>query len=77
MVAEMREIVAALGLGYLALALVTRAMEAVGLLTRDCYSDCWCRRPGLSMLRWVLPRSHHDSRAEEEEADQLDILSLA
>jgi hypothetical protein len=50
----------ALAIGYVVLALVSRAKEAAGLLTCDCYPDCWCRRPGLSLFRWVSPRFHHN-----------------
>jgi hypothetical protein len=50
----------ALVLGYVGLALYCRAREAAGLLTCDCYPDCWCRKPRLSVFRWVFPRYHRN-----------------
>jgi len=46
-------------LGYVTLALYYRAREAAGLMTCECYPDCWCKKPGLSVFRWVFPRYHH------------------
>jgi hypothetical protein len=43
----------------LILALVGRAKEAAGVYTCECYADCWCKKPGLSLFRWVFPRFHH------------------
>jgi hypothetical protein len=54
----------ALAIGYVILALLNRAREAAGLLTCSCYSDCWCKRPGLSLFRWVIPRFHHNPEIE-------------
>ena len=25
-----------------------------------CDSDCWCKRPVLSLFRWVFPRYHRN-----------------
>jgi hypothetical protein len=47
----MRRILASLVLGYLMLALASKAKEAAGLLPCDCYPDCWCREPGLRLFR--------------------------
>lgn len=58
-VSLVKRLLASLVLGYLVLALVSRAKEAAGFMTCDCYRDCWCRQPGLSVFRWVLPRFHH------------------
>ena len=55
----MKRLVMALAIGYLVVALLTRAKEAAGDLSCECLSDCWCRKPGLSMFRWVFPRFHH------------------
>jgi len=49
----MRKALAALALAYILLALYYRAREAAGLMTCDCYPDCWCRKRGLSVFRWV------------------------
>ena len=55
----MKRLVLAFAIGYLILALAARAKEAAGLLTCECYPDCWCKKPGLSLFRWVFPRFHH------------------
>ena len=68
----MKRILLGASLGYVALALVLKAREAAGLLTCDCYADCWCRKPGLSMFRWVLPRFHHNPGLEAWKKRQLD-----
>ena len=36
-----------------------RAKEAAGIYACECYADCWCKKPGLSLFRWVFPRFHH------------------
>lgn len=68
----MRRIIASLVVGYLMLGLVTRSKEAAGLLTCDCYPDCRCQRPGLSLFRWVFPRFHHNLGIEAWKKQQLD-----
>lgn len=72
-----KKLAAALVLGYVTLALYYRAREAAGLLTCDCYQDCWCRKPGLSIFRWVLPRYHHNPGLTEEEKQVLELLGGA
>ena len=54
----MKRVVWASVLGYVLLGFITRAMEAAGAYTCDCDPDCWCKRPGLSLFRWVFPRFH-------------------
>jgi len=63
----------ALAIGYVVLALVSRAKEAAGLLTCSCYPDCWCQKPGLSLFRWVFPRFHHNPEIEAWKQRQLDL----
>jgi hypothetical protein len=47
------------GFGLLLLCgVVGRLMERLGVMRCDCAPDCWCRRPGLSTFRWVLPLGH-------------------
>jgi DNA-binding CsgD family transcriptional regulator len=72
----MRKLLAVLALGYIALALYYRAREAAGLLTCECLADCWCRRPGLSIFRWVFPRFHHNPLLTEEEKRVLEPFAL-
>lgn len=54
----MRRVLASLALLYLLAALMTRLAEATGMRTCGCAADCWCKKPGLSAFRWVLPRGH-------------------
>jgi hypothetical protein len=67
-----KKLVLWLALVYLVLALTSRAKEAAGFLTCDCYPDCWCRKPGLSLFRWVFPRFHHNPGLEEWKERQAD-----
>lgn len=48
----------AIVIGYVALALYTRMREATGARTCACEADCWCKKPGLTLFRWVFPRGH-------------------
>ncbi len=45
-------------LGYVAAGLVGLALERAGVYECACDPDCWCKRPGLSVFRWVFPRFH-------------------
>lgn len=69
----MKKILLSLVLGYLALALISRAQEAAGRMTCDCDPDCWCRRPGLSVFRWVFPRYHRNPGLASWKKRQLDL----
>lgn len=54
---------------YLLAAILTSAAEASGLgRTCGCEPDCWCKKSGVSLFRWVTPkRTHHLlSRADKE-----------
>ena len=62
-----KRVVLSLALGYLVLALIGRAREAAGVSTCECYPDCWCKKPGLSVFRWVFPRFHRGPWLESEE----------
>jgi hypothetical protein len=54
---------------YLLLAVIGRFIEGMGVVECGCKPDCWCKRPGLSLFRWVIPpRLHHLWSAEEKEA---------
>ena len=65
----MKRIVVRLLSLYLLLAVIGRFMEQVGAVECGCKPDCWCKRPGLSVFRWVIPgRHHHRWTAEEKEA---------
>jgi hypothetical protein len=45
--------------GYVLAGLVALAMERVGVYECGCEPDCWCKRRGLNVFRWVFPRFHH------------------
>lgn len=47
--------------GYLLIAAGNRVAEHFGAMRRGCAEQCWCRRPGLSLFRWVFPWSHRSS----------------
>ena len=65
---------AVLALGYVALALISRAKEAAGMIECGCYPDCWCRKPGLSLFRWVFPRFHRNPELEAWKKRRLESL---
>jgi hypothetical protein len=48
-------------IGYAIAGLVGLALERAGMYECGCAPDCWCKRPGLSLFRWVFPRFHHSS----------------
>ena len=45
-------------LAYLGAAVYGLYRESRGELQCRCDGDCWCKRPGLSLFRWVLPIGH-------------------
>lgn len=58
-----RALLVALG-AYLLLAVGNKVAEAAGAMRCHCADDCWCRRPGLSLFRWVFP--WHTSRQDSD-----------
>jgi|GEM_PF-3186464 hypothetical protein len=46
-------------LGLVLAGLISRGLEQAGVYECGCYPECWCKRPGLSLFRWVVPRFHH------------------
>jgi hypothetical protein len=69
----MKRLALTLGIGYVILAQVGRAKEAAGIYTCECYPDCWCKKRGLSLLRWVFPRFRHFPVRDEWQKQQLDV----
>ena len=67
----MKRIVVTVGIIYLILASVGRAQEAAGTRTCGCDPDCWCKRPGLSLFRWVFPRFHRNRELEKWKRQQV------
>ncbi len=45
-------------LGYVLAGLVALGLERAGVYECGCEPDCWCKRPGLNVFRWVFPRFH-------------------
>lgn len=43
---------------YLAAAAWGLAKESRGELHCECEGDCWCKKPGLRLFRWVFPLGH-------------------
>ena len=67
----MKKVLLSLVLGYVVLGLIGRAKEAAGMRTCGCHPDCWCRKPGLGVFRWVFPRYHHNPELEAWKKRQL------
>ncbi len=60
----MKRTAQALLIGFVVLAFMTRARETMGAYTCGCDDDCWCKQPGLSLFRWVVPRGHRSRGIE-------------
>ena len=52
-----RSLVAVLSI-YLIAALIGRVAESQGKTVCGCAADCWCKKPVLSVFRWVFPFRH-------------------
>jgi hypothetical protein len=50
---------------YLLFAVIGRFVEGMGAVECGCSPDCWCKRPGLSLFRWVFPYGHRLRSADE------------
>ncbi|MDR7253360.1 hypothetical protein J2X46_002345 [Nocardioides sp. BE266] len=61
----MRRLVGVLLSGYLLLAVGNKVAEAAGARRCHCADECWCRRAGLSLFRWVFP--WHTNRREQHD----------
>jgi hypothetical protein len=64
----MRRIVIRMMSLYLLFAVIGRFVEEMGAVECGCKPDCWCRRRGLRIFRWVFPVRHHMWTDEEKEA---------
>lgn len=64
----MKRLLGVLAGAYLMAAVGTRVAEQLGVTACGCGDDCWCRRPGLSVFRWVFPRGHHSEHTPEQKA---------
>ena len=52
---------------YLLFALIGRFVEGMGAVECGCAPECWCKRPGLSLFRWVFPVGHRCPNNESAE----------
>jgi hypothetical protein len=43
---------------FLLLAVLGHYLEHLGVTHCGCAPECWCKRPGLSFFRWVIPWGH-------------------
>jgi hypothetical protein len=43
---------------YMLFAVIGRFVEGMGAVRCGCAADCWCKRPVLSVFRWVFPWGH-------------------
>jgi hypothetical protein len=56
---------------YLLLAVGNKVAEAAGARRCHCADECWCRRPGLSLFRWVFPW-HTNAPGQDAEASSVE-----
>lgn len=64
----MKRLLLVLGGAYLLAAVGSRVAEQLGATACGCDDDCWCRRPGLSVFRWVFPRGHRSAHTAKQKA---------
>jgi hypothetical protein len=43
---------------FLFFAILGHFLERVGATRCGCVEECWCKRPGLALFRWVIPWGH-------------------
>ena len=63
----MRAVVGIIVVALLA-AVATRIAELAGMRTCGCADDCWCRRPGIGLFRWLVPFGHSALDPDEKAA---------
>ena len=52
---------------YVLAAVLTTAAETSGMWRRcGCEPECWCKKPGLSLFRWVVPKATHHLLSPED-----------
>jgi hypothetical protein len=64
----LKRTIQATAIGYIVLGVITLAMERAGAYECGCDPDCWCKRPGLNVFRWVVPRGHRGSWNRDQKA---------
>ena len=58
-----KRILVGVGSTYLLFAVIGRFVEGMGAVECECAADCWCKRPVLSLFRWVFPYGHHAAQS--------------
>lgn len=53
---------------YVITAVILRVSETAGMRQCGCAEDCWCKRPGLNLFRWVFPFGHSAYGPDEKAA---------
>ena len=54
----MRRVVVRAASLFLLFAVIGRFVEGMGAVQCGCAPSCWCKKPGLSVFRWVFPYGH-------------------
>jgi hypothetical protein len=67
-VARLKRLLLGIGSTYLLFAVIGRFVEGMGAVDCECSADCWCKRPVLSLFRWVFPYRHLNHRECESPA---------
>jgi hypothetical protein len=62
----MRRLVVSLLSVYLLAAIIGRVAETQGRILCGCEPDCWCKKPVLSVFRWVFPYGHRGPNADQK-----------
>jgi hypothetical protein len=57
-----------LAAGVVVAGAVSLALERAGMYSCECYPECWCKRPGFNVFRWVVPRFHQGPWNQEARA---------
>ena len=45
---------------YLLFGLIGLFVERMGAVKCACEPTCWCKKPGLTLFRWVFPYGHQE-----------------
>jgi hypothetical protein len=53
-----RKLIALAAVGVVAAGVASLALERAGAYSCPCYPECWCKRPGLNLFRWIIRRGH-------------------
>jgi hypothetical protein len=71
----MRRLLGGLTGVYLLFAVIGRFVEGMGATTCGCAQECWCRRRGLRLFRWVFPVRHR-GLAHSDVTDVPELLEV-